>query len=256
MEYLVINTQAQLLAFIQSELEANKNLSMRGVARLCDVDAGGLSKALNSSVDVVPHKLAQKLSQHGFEGVDLVKTGFDAKATWLTIEYYAYESKAEAAGAKQIARTFGMLGVMTTFDKLTEQAPEPKPEPIKEYGYEFKLEVARELEKIRNGNLPDAVKQLIIDDFTNGLFAKNQLPAAEDRWLGVVQRAEELGYKTNSSERSRLGKAISAYHNDTGKLERRQDKRLCNGIMVDVWCYRVTDLLDDAIASWFDHNAE
>ena len=116
MSNLQIKTQSDLLAFLKENLSDGKNLSIRGVAMLCGVRHTSLIRdgAFNSE------KLAQILTDSGFEAGALVKNGFNAKATWLVIEYYAYESKAKAEGAKQIARTFGQLGIQLTFDKLTE----------------------------------------------------------------------------------------------------------------------------------------
>lgn len=117
MTELRITTQSDLLSYIKSELTNDTNLSIRGVERLCGI----ANNALIKGVEFVSKKLGQILTAHGFTAVELIKNGFNAQATWLVIEYFAYESKAKAEGAKQIARTFGSIGVMTTFEKLTEE---------------------------------------------------------------------------------------------------------------------------------------
>jgi hypothetical protein len=122
MSELSINTTRELLAYIKENLSNDKNLSIRGLERLCGIGRTALIKG----GDFRSEKLGQTLIEHGFTAGDLVKNGFDAKACWLVIEYYAYESKAKAPGAKQFARTFGEIGLMTTFDKLTE-VPTPQP---------------------------------------------------------------------------------------------------------------------------------
>lgn len=94
----LITTQAKLLHFIQDNLSEAKNLSMRGLARLCGVDESSLREAAG----LQSHKLGQKLTEHGIDTAGLVENGFDGKATWLVIEYFAYDSKAKAPGAKQI----------------------------------------------------------------------------------------------------------------------------------------------------------
>lgn len=114
MSALSIQSQNDLLQFIKDNLQSDKKLSIRGVARLCGVADKSIINggSFNSLI------LAEKLEAHGFEAGSLVRDGFNATATWLTIEYFAYDSKAEAIQAKIIARTFGALGVVQTFDKL------------------------------------------------------------------------------------------------------------------------------------------
>jgi hypothetical protein len=63
-------------------------------------------------VEFVSKKLGQTLTTHGFQAVELVENGFPTQAVWLTIEYFAFESKAAAPMAKQLARTFGSIGII------------------------------------------------------------------------------------------------------------------------------------------------
>jgi hypothetical protein len=63
-------------------------------------------------------KLAQILNEQGFQAGDLVENGFCAKSFWLALEYFAYDSEAEASGAKHLTRAFGRVGIMTAFTKL------------------------------------------------------------------------------------------------------------------------------------------
>jgi hypothetical protein len=110
-----INSQESFIEFLKSNLEG-QNLSTRGLARLC-----GLSdhKTLVAGGRFVSKKLASVLTEQGYQAEECTSSGFDAKASWLVIEYYAYDSKAKALGAKQIARTFGMIGVISAFDALS-----------------------------------------------------------------------------------------------------------------------------------------
>lgn len=127
MTNLTINSQETLLSFIKENLSNEKNLSIRGLAALCSVG----DHSLISGADFKSKKLSKILTEQGFQAADLVTGGFNAKASWLVIEYFAYDSKAKALGAKQIARTFGQLGVQLTFDKLAKQTPD-------EYWIEFR----------------------------------------------------------------------------------------------------------------------
>ncbi len=117
MSALTIHTQSDLLSFIKNNLQGDKTLSIRGLAGLCGVN----DRAIIRGADFHSTKLAQKLSEYGFEGADLARNGFPAQAVWLVIEYFAYESKAKAEGAKHIARVFGTVGIMHTFEQLTNQ---------------------------------------------------------------------------------------------------------------------------------------
>jgi hypothetical protein len=87
MSDLSVNNQKELLAFIKENLTNDKNLSIRGLERLCGI----ANNALIKGVDFKSKKLGQKLIEHGFTAVDLVENGFDAKACWLVIEYYAHK---------------------------------------------------------------------------------------------------------------------------------------------------------------------
>lgn len=150
MSNLQINTQETLLQFLKSELTSESNLSIRGLAKLCGIrDTSLIRGAAFNSV-----KLGQTLTEHGFECAALIKNGFNAQAAWLVIEYYAYESKAEAKGAKQIARTFGSIGLQLTFEKLNE----------KPMTYIESLEALLKSEKEKEALRLKAVQQLLLID--------------------------------------------------------------------------------------------
>ncbi len=100
-----IKTQ-NLEVFVRENLQGS-NMSIRGVAALCGVQDTSIIRGAAFKSE----KLGQRLKQHGFEGAALVEFGFPPAAVWLTLEYFAYDSKAEAPYAKTIARTFGAFGV-------------------------------------------------------------------------------------------------------------------------------------------------
>lgn len=112
----IINNQSDFLAYIADEAMSNGNLSIRGVARCCGV----ADKSILNGGSFNSSQLAETLEAAGFEAGSLASDGFNPQAVWLTIEYFAYESKAKAVMAKQLARTFGAIGVMTTMEKLTK----------------------------------------------------------------------------------------------------------------------------------------
>lgn len=72
-----------------------------------------------------------------------------------------------------------------------------------------------------------------------------------ERWVGVAERAEELGFGrigADLSKRVMLGRWVS---NQNPTLTRRREKRLCNGEDRSIWVYLVCDELDDVIADFF-----
>lgn len=121
-ELSLVQTPAQLLAFIKEDMNRKGNLSVRGVARCCGV----ADKSIINSGSFNSAKLAGALAEHGFEAGSLVRDGFPPQAVWTTIEYFAYESKAKAPIAKQLARTFGSVGIMTTLEQLQESKSFPE----------------------------------------------------------------------------------------------------------------------------------
>ena len=79
----------------------------------------------------------------------LALNGFNAQATWLIIEHFAFESKAKALGAKRLARTFGAFGIHQLFEQIIK--PKTKAELILEQAQQLvNLEREQELLKIRS----------------------------------------------------------------------------------------------------------
>jgi prophage antirepressor-like protein len=75
------------------------------------------------------------------------------------------------------------------------------------------------------------------------------LPQSTEQWIGVAERAEELGCSPVLvvKHRSQLGKWVKA-----NGLESRQEKRLCNGTQRPINLYLVTDELDDCIKEFLN----
>lgn len=161
----IIHSKEQLLEFIRSEIVKGKNLSIRGVARCCDVD----HKSIINSGDFKSTKLSQMLTGQGFYAGDLVENGFPPQAVWLCIEYFAYESKAEAKLAKQLARTFGSIGIRETFDQLTKQQ---QPQLPQRDATDYSL-TAERIEKVNNLTLQELLRDELIDELSVKQGKKN-----------------------------------------------------------------------------------
>jgi hypothetical protein len=71
----------------------------------------------------------------------------------------------------------------------------------------------------------------------------------KETWLGVAERAEQLGYPISlvTNNRSRLGKYVAMFN-----LESVKENRLCNGTQRPINLYKLTDELDEAIKEFMD----
>lgn len=237
-----IESQSDFLAFIKDQAMSNGNLSIRGVGRCCGVEHTSL---IRSGV-FESEKLGQKLIGQGFQAGDLTENGFPPQAVWLCIEHYAFDSRAKAPMAKQLARTFGAIGVMTTLKELTQSQP-PSPAialPCHVVALE-KAKVIREITDTLDDN--PRLAQLLIDHSINDILEKPALPGSSEQLRGVAEIAKEMGFKVDASSRVKLGTFIKARG-----FESKKESRLCNGVMAEINCYCDTPILRDAIADFFE----
>jgi KilA-N domain len=90
-----------------------------------------------------------------------------------------------------------------------------------------------------------------LQDFALDIIGIGQksLPGQREIWLGVAERAEQLGHSINvvTKNRSQLGKYVATFD-----LERKQELRLCNGTQRPINLYKLTDDLDEAIKEFMD----
>ena len=95
-------------------------------------------------------------------------------------------------------------------------------------------------------------KQALQDVVLNTLGVNQPaLPQSDERWLGVVELAEEMGYSQAKQlgHRTSLGRYVSTHGEDI--LERTQEKRLCNGTQRYCWVYKDCEQLRDLIEDYF-----
>ncbi len=235
----IIKSESDFLSFIKDQATSNGNLSIRGVARCCDVSPtsiieGGHFKA---------QKLGQTLVDYGFDAAHLVENGFPPQAVWLCIEYFAYESKARAEMAKQLARTFGSIGVMTTLQKLTEKE-EPKNNVVQLLSRDVidYVNAAKDIEAL----VPGYLKELLRDELVDTLSTKRGLlkPSEQKAEYTIVKvRARELGYSTEQvGHGGQLGKWVKR-HVPVAFIERVGK--------YDVNHYEINSQLDETIHAFF-----
>jgi hypothetical protein len=105
------------------------------------------------------------------------------------------------------------------------------------------VEYVNAIEKIPNLRCSEALKQVLLDKMGDELCT--QLNSTE-RWIGVAQKAEEMGLAVNHHNRSTLGKFIKSQG-----LNYRTETRLCNGQLREILVYQDSEDLENAICLYF-----
>jgi phage anti-repressor protein len=112
-----------------------------------------------------------------------------------------------------------------------------------------KLDVANSIQSLHESTLPASVKQLLIDSLVNEYIDNTpKLEASTERWVGLVQKAQELGFRINSSNRVKLGHYGTK---EQSRLSRQKEERLCNGEMREIWVYLDNEELETVIREYF-----
>lgn len=112
------------------------------------------------------------------------------------------------------------------------------------------IEYAQTVIQLHSSSVPSALKQLLLDKIGDELCTgqKQITSSTEPLKMGVAQRAEELGYKIDRSNRLKLGKFMAAQG-----LPLFKEKRLCEGTLRPINVYEVTPELDNLIAVYFEN---
>ncbi|MEH1778715.1 MAG: hypothetical protein V7K67_23860 [Nostoc sp.] len=117
----------EIIKQISQEIEVDSNghgkASIKATARLAGVDDESIRKALKSSADPVPSKLAKELMLQGFKATDLNEwrtNGIPDVAIAIILEYYAYEAGRYCTKqARLVCRSFNTIGIRAWIqDKL------------------------------------------------------------------------------------------------------------------------------------------
>jgi hypothetical protein len=118
---------AEIIEQISQEIEVDSNghgkASIKATARLAGVDDESIRKALKSSADLAPSKLAKELMLQGFKAADLSQwrtDGIPDIAIAIILEYYAYEAGRYCTKqARLVCRSFNTIGIRAWIqDKL------------------------------------------------------------------------------------------------------------------------------------------
>lgn len=233
-----VATPEALLSLIEGEAMPNGNLSIRGVARMADVQHTSIIRDGAFSTQ----KLTEMLTQQGFDAGALLSDGFPPLAVILTLEYFAYESKAKAPGAKALMRLFGAYGLKTVLEGLKGR---PSSE-VKHLPSRDAIDYVNAAEKLPLLKVNPQLKQLLEDALTDDLeLMRNQklLGSSKKEYTIVKVRAKELGYPIDKiNNGSQLGKFVRK------QLEPAFTKRIGD---YPVHHYEVGSQLDDVIHAFF-----
>ena len=137
-----------------------------------------------------------------------------------------------------------------TLRHVIEEQVSPEPEPmqlppadvrIRDYAnamqyLEEKLGIDLQNPRMKQ-HYQDVINNIVLDD-------QKQLPPSKERWIGIVEFAERLGYTVTPSQAPTLGKRAKAWFvAETGQLP-AEEERLVNGRMCPVKLYNVTEYGD------------
>lgn len=253
----------QIIAQIQKEIRVNSEgkgfASIRATARLAGIDFSGLAQTLKTGVELEPSKIAKILIHQGFKGEELAswaQTGIPDVAIAVIVEYYALDAGRYCTETALLClRAFTRIGIRAWMRDIkgwkqpeTKQ-PELPPADVRVSNFVSALEkVGIDLDNPRwSTGLKDCILNI------SGLAQPTQNVQPTQVWAGLVEIAEEMGYPQAKSlkVRGNLGKYISAAVDNGLHLQRRQEKRLCNGTNRPIWVYLDCDRVRNLITEYF-----
>jgi prophage antirepressor-like protein len=108
--------------------------------------------------------------------------------------------------------------------------------------------IAFDIRDIRDamGEEDPRLAQFLIDHAISGIMEQKQLAGV--RYRGVVEIAEEMGFKVDHHNRSQLGKFVKSMLPEAAK----QEERLVNGSFRKVCCYPDTEEVRAVISKYFN----
>ncbi len=88
----------------------------------------------------------------------------------------------------------------------------------------------------------------LLKDSALTILGVGKVESVTQKYCGVVERAEQLGYSTKQiNGGSQLGKFVNKHVQPAHK-----ENRLCQGTLRPINVFEVNDTLDDAIRAWFE----
>jgi hypothetical protein len=257
-----MNSLAQVVEQIKAEITVDSNgkgkASIRATARLAGVSDMALRKSFDVSANLKPGKLAKMLTEQGFDMRTFSDEGIPDIAVAFIVKYYAYLAGERCTDlAKQVDMSFTGIGVRSWMQDVAGYRKQSEQSSISQLPADIRLgNLAATLQSL-NDLVGYDFKEPRLNQYTKDLIgdiivshAQNRLlPASHPKYLGVAERAEQLGYSVSlvTKNRSQLGKYVKAFG-----LPSVKEQRLCNGTMRDINLYELTNELDNAIKEFMD----
>ena len=268
MTNLSVNTADQFKAFILEHLQGNKNLSIRGVAKMAGVD----ESAIRRSADFSESKLSKKLATQGFKSADFSESGIPSLAAMLILEYYSFEANRKTELALTFYRACATYGLQKVIEECT-QVEEIKPISLPPANIQLK-ELADSLEVLKSYGVDMSnprFTQALTDTAANIIMPKVLPPSTSgEKWLGAIEIIEQYtsveppSYNHLQSWRVKLGRFMSTKMKEYGNELPIKEKRIVNGRETEVKLYKITsdmknfleDLGNEFQEEWNNHKAK
>jgi hypothetical protein len=253
---------ANIIESIKSEIKVDSQgrgfASIRATARLAGVQPSSLVRAFDS-VALEPSKLSAMLAERGFERVALgsfSETGIPDTAVAIIVKYYACHAGRYCNETAQLALdAFLAIGVRSWMQDVAGYTNSTQPKKLSSCDRVDKLSqftnslqfLQQNLElQLDNPRIKQELQDFALDVIGIG---QKSLPESTETWLGVAERAEQLGYPISlvTNNRSQLGKYVATFG-----LQSTKENRLCNGTQRPINLYLLSDELDNAIKEFMD----
>jgi hypothetical protein len=212
-----------------------------GYARMSGLSQQAINKRTQQTYNQDQLKFAELQTPQGLRTHNLIpaKTVFK----WLIKDNPDLAEKMGECGATVYLHQ--MAGFKVASTPVQQPAPIPLP-PADIRVSNLAIAIQTFNIDINNPRYKQGLQDLVLNILGVG---QPTLTQSTEQWVGVAERAEELGYSPVLvvKHRSQLGKWVKA-----NGLESRQEKRLCNGTQRPINLYLVSDELDDCIKEFLD----
>jgi hypothetical protein len=250
MKLVPFTTQDGIEIHIDTETGASY-ASLSATARMCSTN----------DKEVQPTQIKRLIESNGFETVTKTPLLEAEVHTTTGLKTVTFLDEKQILGClvkynPNLLINFAEVGIRVYLHKLagyevTSTATQPQPQPRQLPPVRDAVDYVNATATIKGlgSSIPHALQQLLLDRLGDELHTLKQgvLPESKERWLGVAQLAEELGYKLTAGEGSSLGK----YAAKQPGVERKQEERLCNGQIRKINVYLETPALETVIHDYF-----
>lgn len=215
--------------------------SIAGTARLCGVAKSTLSEAFGKSTG----KLCQTLTIQGFEPVSFSETGVPDIAVALIVSYYANKAGERCTEeARLVNDALLSVGVRSWMQQVTgwEKSTTRSDEKWRSLPPStLAAMTAKSVKTIQSalGDVDPRLAQILIDvsmRTIDHIGTPSLPPSTEPEYAGVVEIAQELGFKVDKQE-SKLGRFVAKAFRDAGLGDPLTAKRECGGAMRSLKVY-------------------